>query len=246
MKLDRRFNPRAYASSFRHAFEGVLDAYRSQRHMRVHFVFMALNIVLALVYKLSAIEVALLMVCVTLVVFAEMMNTVIEATLNIVTEVYHPITRFAKDVSAGAVLVCAANACVVGVCVYFHPDRLGRVHHAWVARDYIDHSALLRALAMSVMLLFLIIVALKVGSKDRTLSGGPISGHTALAFCLATSLGFVLKGQLYGTIGIALAAVLAGLVAYLRLHDHTHRMRTVLYGAALGFVVPAIIFGLLI
>lgn len=245
MKLDRRFNPRAYAASFKHAFEGVLDAYRSQRHMRVHFLFMGLNILLALVYKLSALEVALLMVCITLVVFAEMVNTVIEATLNIVTETYHPITRFAKDVSAGAVLVCAVNACMVGALIYFHPDRLGRVHSAWVARDYVDHSATLRALAMSVMLLFLILVAVKVASRDRTLSGGPISGHTALAFCLATCLAFVVRDQVYGTIGAALAALLAGLVAYLRLHDHSHRIRTVLYGAALGFILPAIVFGLL-
>lgn len=242
MKLDRRLNPRAYASSFRHAFEGVLDAYRSQRHMRVHFVFMALNAVLALIYKLSALEVALLMVCITLVVFAEMVNTVVEATLNLVTETYSPITRFAKDVAAGAVLVTAVNACLVGVCIYFHPDRFGRVHQAWVAKTYIDDSAVLRALAMSVLLLGVILTAVKVGSRERTLQGGPISGHVALACCLATCLAFVIRDQHYALIAGGLAAGLAALVMYLKLHDHSHRMRSVLYGAMAGVMVPLIVF----
>ena len=70
MRPRRPIRIRRFLDSLQHALEGVLDVYRSQRHMRIHFAFMALNVVLAMVYKLSAIETALVMVCITLVVFA--------------------------------------------------------------------------------------------------------------------------------------------------------------------------------
>ncbi|NUP98555.1 MAG: diacylglycerol kinase [Armatimonadetes bacterium] len=244
--MRRPLNVRRYARSFRHALDGVLDAYRSQRHMRVHFVFMALNAILAMVYRLNAVEVAVVTICVSFVVFAEMINTVIEATLNMVTETYHPIARFAKDVAAGAVLISALNAVVVSVCIYFNPERINRLRDVWVTGDYVDDSAMLRALAVSMMLLLIIITALKVGRPEASvLQGGPVSGHTAFAFCFATSLYFVVRNTTVVYLAVFLAVASAVLVAQLRLHDPTHRVRTVIYGAALGVAVPLVVFGLL-
>jgi diacylglycerol kinase (ATP) len=237
---------RRYAASFRHAIEGVLDAYRSQRHMRVHFLFMGLNGILALIYKLTSMEVAVLMLCITMVVFAEMINTVVEATLNIITETYHPIARFAKDVAAGAVLVTALNACLVGVCIYFNPDRINRVRQVWVVGNYADDSAMLRALAMSVLLLVVVVTAIKVGRPQASvLQGGPVSGYTAIAFCLATCLFFMIRDAMMVSLAVVLAAALAVLAAYPRLHDHNRRLMSVVYGAALGTLIPLLVFQLL-
>jgi diacylglycerol kinase (ATP) len=239
-------NLRRAAASFQHALEGVLDAYRSQRHMRVHFVFMAINAILALVYKLNALEVALLTVTISLVVITEMINTVVEAVLNLVCDVYHPIARFAKDVAAGAVLIAAGNSIIVGVCLYGNPERLGRLKHVWVSRDYLDASADLRAVAMSLVLLGVLIIALKVGRpQGSVLYGGPVSGHTAFAFCFATQVYLVVQNTHYAWLATAMAVMVAVMVAQLRLHDHTHRVRTVLYGAGLGILVPLLVFSLL-
>ncbi len=222
---------RRYVRSFQHALEGVLDAYRSQRHMRVHFVFMALNALLAVIYKLDAVEVAVVTICVTLVVFAEMINTVLEAALNMITETYHPITRFAKDVAAGAVLVTAFNAVVVAICIYFNPGRIQRLRDVWVTGQYVDDSAMLRAFAMSLTLLFSIVMALKVGRpQGSVLMGGPVSGHTAFAFCLATSLYFLVANTAYVWLAVCSAGTIALIVAQLRVADPNHRVRTVFYG----------------
>jgi diacylglycerol kinase (ATP) len=237
---------RKWAASFRHAFEGLLDAYRSQRHMRVHFFFMVLNGVLAMVYKLNAVEVAIVTICVALVVFAEMVNTVIEAMLNIVCETYHPITRFAKDVAAGGVLVTALNALIVAGLIYGNPERIGRLRQVWVTGEYVDASALPRALVMTVVLLLVTITAAKVGRPQASvLEGGSVSGHTAVAFCLATTVFFLVRGEVYCWITTCLAFLVAMLVAQLRLHDRAHRVRTVIYGALLGIAIPLIVFGLL-
>ena len=237
---------RRYVMSFHHALQGVMDAYRSQRHMRVHFVFMALNALLALIYKLDAVEVAVVTICVTLVVFAEMINTVLEAALNMITETYHPITRFAKDVAAGAVLVTAFNAAVVAVCIYFNPGRMQRLRDVWVTGQYVDDSAMLRAMAVSLMLLLIIVTALKVGRpQGSVLQGGPVSGHTAFAFCFATSLYFLVANTAYVWLAVGCAAAIAILVAQLRVVDPNHRVRTVFYGAVLGTAVPLVVFQLL-
>lgn len=244
--MGRPIRVRGFAASLQHALEGVYDVYRSQRHMRIHFVFMAINVVLAMVYKLSALETAVLMVCITLVVFAEMVNTVVEATLNIVTETYHPVARFAKDVAAGGVLVTAVNACLVAICIYFNPERLARLRSVWIAGDYVDDSAMLRALAMSNLLLLVLITALKVGRpQGSVLRGGPVSGQTAFAFCLATCVYFLASGSSFAYLTAALAAVIATMAAWSRIQDHTRRLRTVIYGAALGVLVPLLVFGVL-
>ncbi|MCC7495649.1 MAG: diacylglycerol kinase [Fimbriimonadaceae bacterium] len=238
-------NLRRFARSFRHAMDGVLDAYRSQRHMRAHFVFMACNAILALIYKLNAIEVAVLMLTITLVIFAEMINTVVEATLNLVCETYHPIARFVKDVAAGAVLVTAVNSCLVGLCIYVNPERLTRLRAVW-SGGYQDESALLRALAMSLVLLLIILTAIKVGRPEGSvLTGGAVSGHTAVAFCFAGSLWFIVKDTAVAALAMLLAVGTALIVVQLRLHDPNHRVRTVFYGAILGILVPMIVFGVL-
>lgn len=246
MKRRRPLVVRRFADSFQHALEGVLDAYRSQRHMRVHFAAMAINAVLALVYKLSAVETALLIVVITMVVVAEMTNTVIEATLNMIAETYHPIARFVKDVAAGAVLVTAVSACLVGVCVYFHPERIARLRQVWVTGDYVDDSAMLRALAMSVLLLLVVVTAMKVGKpRGSVLRGGVVSGQTAFSFCFATSLFFFVRDTRFAYLAVTLAVLIAGMAAYSRLQDHTHRIRTVFYGMVLGIAIPLLVFGLL-
>lgn len=237
---------RRFANSFQHAMDGVLDAYRSQRHMRVHFVFMAANAILALIYKLNAIEVALVTIATAMVVAMEMMNTVVEAIINLVCETYHPVARFAKDVAAGAVLVTAGNAVIVAVCIYGNPERLGRLRDVWLNGQYYDQSAQLRALAMTLVLLTTLLAAVKVGRPEASvLHGGPVSGHAAYAFCMATCVYFLVGDTAYAWLATALATGVALIVAHLRLTDRSHRMRSVFYGAALGVVVPLVVFGLL-
>ena len=242
----RQISLRRFSASFQHAMEGVLDAYRSQRHMRVHFVFMASNAVLALIYKLNAVEVALVTVATALVVSMEMMNTVVEAIINLVCETYHPVARFAKDVAAGAVLVAAGNAVIVAICIYGNPERLGRLRDVWLTGTFHDESAQLRALAMTLVLLTTLLAAIKVGRPEASVvHGGTISGHAAYAFCMATCVYFLVGETAYAWLATAMAIGVALIVAHLRLSDHSHRMRTVFYGAALGIIVPLVVFGLL-
>jgi diacylglycerol kinase len=81
----------------------------------VHLAAALVVLALALLLRLSRIEIAVLVGCIMVVVAAEMVNTVAESIVDLVTDRYHPLAKVAKDAAAGAVLVTAIGSTVIGV-----------------------------------------------------------------------------------------------------------------------------------
>jgi len=115
--------------SFRWAFAGLWYTLRTQRNARVHLLAAMAVTAMGLWLRLDAIQWAMLALTIALVFFAEMINTVAEAVVDLITPDYHPLARVAKDVCAGAVLVTAMAAIVVGLLILGPPllARLGLV-----------------------------------------------------------------------------------------------------------------------
>ena len=113
--------------SFRYAFAGLWYALRTQRNARIHLLAALAVTAMGLWLRLDAPRWAVLALTIALVIFAEMVNTVIEAIVDLITLEYHPLAQIAKDVSAGAVLVTAIAAVVVGLLILGPPllARLG-------------------------------------------------------------------------------------------------------------------------
>jgi len=108
--------------SFGFAFQGIFYVIRTQRNMRIHGVAGILVIVVGLVFWISPAEWAGLLAIMALVYTLEMLNTVVESVVDMITQEYHPLAKVAKDVAAGAVLVAAIFA--VGVAVAIFVPRL--------------------------------------------------------------------------------------------------------------------------
>jgi undecaprenol kinase len=111
----------AFLSSFRYAWRGLVYVVRSQRNMRVHLGAGLLVLVLAALLRLPPLAWAVLLLCITIVAVMEMLNTVVEATVDLATDRYHPLAKIAKDTAAGAVLVAAIGAALVGLLVLGPP-----------------------------------------------------------------------------------------------------------------------------
>ncbi|MGB9839227.1 diacylglycerol kinase [Thermovenabulum sp.] len=105
--------------SFYYAFSGLIFAFRTQRNIRIHFFIAIFVIIISRYLNLSNFELLAVILSITLVIAAEMINTAIEATIDLVTKNYHPLARIAKNVAAGAVLITAINAIVVAFFVFF-------------------------------------------------------------------------------------------------------------------------------
>jgi diacylglycerol kinase len=102
---------------FKYAFRGLWHALRTQRNMRVHLAAALVVTIAGILLHISAIEFAMLYVAIAGVFIAEMFNTVIEICVDLASPEYHPLARTAKDVAAGAVLLSAILAVVIGVFV---------------------------------------------------------------------------------------------------------------------------------
>jgi diacylglycerol kinase (ATP) len=115
--------------SFKYAGEGLLHAIRTQRNFRIHLVAAVLVLAMATWLRLPGTSWAILVLTIGLVLVTEMMNTAAEALVDLASPDYHPLAKLVKDVAAGAVLVIAIAAVVVGLIVLGPPllARLGLV-----------------------------------------------------------------------------------------------------------------------
>ena len=109
---------RRRVASFGHAVRGVWAALRSEVHLQFHAVATVVVVGLGFYYHLARLEWALVALAVAGVWAAELVNTAIEALTDLASPAYHPLAGKAKDVAAGAVLLAALGALVVGVLVF--------------------------------------------------------------------------------------------------------------------------------
>ena len=116
---------KSFLRGFGYAFEGIAYAVRTQRNFRVQLIISVLVIAAGLYFRLTPAEWAVIAVTIGLVLSMEMVNTVTEMAVDLLTQHYHPLAKVAKDVGAGAVLVTAAAAVAVGVAI-FGPRLLGK------------------------------------------------------------------------------------------------------------------------
>lgn len=104
--------------SFKYAFRGIWCTVKSESHMRFHIVAGFYVLLFSLFYDFSSSQMAVLIILIALIMFAEIVNTCIEQLCNLIADRYEPLIKAAKDAAAGAVLVLAAAAAAVGV-VFF-------------------------------------------------------------------------------------------------------------------------------
>jgi diacylglycerol kinase len=104
--------------SFYNAFRGIGQVVRRQRNARIHALAAALALLMAAILKIGLLEWALLVIVIILVWSAELMNSAIEAAVDLAQPKLHPMARLAKDAAAGAVLLAALAALLVGGIIF--------------------------------------------------------------------------------------------------------------------------------
>lgn len=104
--------------SFVHAFDGVVDATRTQPNLGVHLVVAALVLLLALALHLTLWAFVAILLLIALVLGLELVNTAVEAQVDLASPQSHPLAKKAKDAAAGAVLVVSIGAVLAGVAIF--------------------------------------------------------------------------------------------------------------------------------
>jgi len=222
-------------AAFDYAFSGILYATRTQRNMRIHLVAASLAIVATLYLRLDRAYVALIVLCIALVIALELVNTAIEAVVDLMTVAHHPLAKIAKDAAAGAVLVVSMASVIVGYLAFYEGVTASGAKVSAAVAGIPRNYVFVTLVVVGVVTLFLKAFSGKHGSP---LQGGAISGHAALAFAGATIISF-----LAGTLVVALLAFfLAFLVSQSRVEGGIHSYGEVVFGAVVGTGVSAALF----
>lgn len=109
---------RQHTISFKHAFDGVMWALKTQPNFRVHLTISFLVLFFAWFFRVTSTEWMILVFAIVLGLSTEMVNTAIEAMTDLITKDYRVEAKIAKDVSAGMMLMTAIGTAIVGLIIF--------------------------------------------------------------------------------------------------------------------------------
>lgn len=112
------FSLAARARSFKHALRGIACMLKGQVNARIHAALSLLVVGLGFWAGLSVVEWCFIVTAIAMVWMAEAFNTAIELVCDLASPEFHPLVKLAKDIAAGAVLLAAIGAFVIGLLVF--------------------------------------------------------------------------------------------------------------------------------
>lgn len=104
--------------SFGYAFQGIFNTIRTERNIKIHCVAAILVTIFGIWLQISKTEWMICFILFGLILALELVNTAVEATVDLFTEERKPLAKKAKDAAAGAVLVAAIFAAVIGILIF--------------------------------------------------------------------------------------------------------------------------------
>lgn len=105
-------------NSFKYAFEGIVEAYKAEQNLKIHFFIMTLVIIAGFIFKISAMEWMVCLLLFAIVISLELVNTAIETTVDIAMPEINEKAKYAKDIAAGAVLFSAIISVIIGLIIF--------------------------------------------------------------------------------------------------------------------------------
>lgn len=104
--------------SFGYAWKGIFCCIGKEQNLSFHLIATILVIVAGWYFNITHIEWLFVIICIGMVIAAELFNTAIEYLVDLVSPQYHPIAGKIKDIAAGAVLVTAIMAAIIGLVIF--------------------------------------------------------------------------------------------------------------------------------
>lgn len=188
---------------------------------------------LVLFLRVTPLEFGMLALSLLFVLCAEMMNTAVEAVVDLVSPGFHPLAKIAKDTAAGAVLIAACGAAIIG---YLILAKYVLPHYGKVLAMFGTPSDM--GTLVSVLIVIIVVIMIKSLTGTGTpLHGGLPSGHAAVAFSIATAVSLNTQDPLISLLSFSLASM----VSHSRLLMRIHKMRDVVLGACIGTAITTIV-----
>lgn len=104
--------------SFKYAFEGLWFSLRNNQNLRIHFLVGILVTIAGIFFGLNGFEKGIVGIIILLVIVTEMLNSVIEEMVDLITTEHRKQAKIAKDVGAGMVLITSMGSVIVGILIF--------------------------------------------------------------------------------------------------------------------------------
>ena len=113
-----RYDFKKQLRSFGYAWQGIRNCVGKEQNLSFHLIAMAAVTLAGFVLGITRTEWIVIILCIGVVIAAELFNTAIEKLVDLVSPGRHPIAGQVKDIAAGAVLVCAVAAAIIGLIIF--------------------------------------------------------------------------------------------------------------------------------
>jgi diacylglycerol kinase (ATP) len=109
---------RKHHISFKNAFAGLVWALKTQPNFRVHIVCSFIAVSMGMFFRITPVEMAIILFTILLGMSGELINTALEAMTDLITTEWRKEAKIAKDVSAGMMLFIAFGAIIIAVFIF--------------------------------------------------------------------------------------------------------------------------------
>lgn len=117
-KRELKLKTKKLTNSFKYAFEGIIAAFKAERNMKIHVAIMLMVICVGILLKINCLEWIICITMFAIVIAGELFNTAIETIVDMIMPNKNEMAKKAKDISAGAVLILAIGAAIVGLIIF--------------------------------------------------------------------------------------------------------------------------------
>ena len=246
MKTDnKKMKNDNFIDACNNAVNGIIYTATTQRNFRIQLILAVIVMILSLFYGLDTTQFLCLVFALFFVLFAEMINTAIETVVDLFVDVYHPKAKIAKDVAAGAVVLSAINAVIVGYFIFFKSENLSGLSQS-VFNNMIKSPIHLAFVA--IILVIIAVVSVKASCTKKKQRGELLkegfvpSGQSAVSFALLTAIWLNSKDILTFTLALALSLIVVGN----RYQANARTKAEIVFGISMGVLIVILIYGLTI
>lgn len=225
----------SFTDSLNHAVNGIIYALKTERNTKIHFIATTCVLITCLWMDIDRTDLMMIIMAITMVLMAEILNTALESVVNLLALSSHPLAKIAKDLSAGAVLIATINALACAYLVILPAVKRPIVMD--VVAKIKEHY--LHIIVIIIILILIVIATFKaLDGKGTFTRGGIASGHSALAFGASTAILIITNNIIAGVLSFAIAL----LVSQSRVEANFHKLKETIIGGFIGILLTLLIF----
>lgn len=227
-----------FISAMRHSIDGIIKAFRTERNLRIDYCIAVCVMLAGLVLGLNKTEFVCLCLTIGFVIFSEMMNSVAEYIVDLVTDKYDDRAKAAKDIAAGGVLISSTIAVIVAYFLFI--DKLKDATNTFFNAITMSSTNIFFT---AIFMLVVLVVILKglFGRGEEYGHSGP-SLRVALAFGLSTYAIIITQNILVGVV----CGILSLMIFGMKVAHSKARVINMIFSALLGILIVMFVYQLVL